>query len=203
MSCRSAALRRAVSGFAATRVARLHDVVDVAVVAVGDGEPHAARAVVVGVLERHDLILVELVERHPGRRGVLPVGAAAPGEGEAPVLRPLVVEEDEPRARAARVAERLSLVDRPDGARAVRDDEAQLAVRLHDVDPLDVDLGEPLRLRRASERGDREHADDRGEEERVRLEEAQLAPGTWVHGLRPVRGSPVRRQSRGGGGRRP
>src|SRR5215218_7063054 len=109
------------------------------------------------------------------------VGFSLAIEREAAVFGALVVEEDDPGACSAGVAERLALVDGADRAIAVRDHHAKLAVLLDDVDTLDVDLGELLLLRRLAERGERDGAQQRGDDDRVTLEQPQLATNFAVH----------------------
>src|SRR3982750_923713 len=109
------------------------------------------------------------------------VGFALAIEREAAVLGALVVEEDDPGACSAGVAEWLALVDGADRPIAVRDHHAQLAVLLDDVDALDVDLRDLLLLRRLAERGKRDGAQQRGDDDRVSLEEPQLAANLVVH----------------------
>src|SRR5439155_19833582 len=93
---------------------------------------------------------------------------------ETSVLGAFVVEEDDPRTSAAGIPEGLPLVDRSGRARAVREHHPVFAVRLDDVDPLDVDGVERRRLL-ARERRDRDAAERERRENGVALEKTDVA----------------------------
>ena len=152
-------------GHLGDRVPFLDHLVDVDVRAIVDRKSHQAPAVGVVVIQVHHLVLIELIERHVGRCAVRPVaaavaacglarGTAAPGESEAAILGALIIEEDDARSAAARVAERLSLVDGSDRARPIGDHHSIVAIRLDHIDALDVDLIKLGVPRRARERCD-------------------------------------------------
>src|SRR5215204_4817685 len=130
-------LRRAV-GELSDRVDLVRDFDDRSVRPVAERQPGLPDPVVVGVVEDDDLILVELIERHVRAGGVLPIRTALSVQRQATILGAFVVEEDDTGPIAAGVPERLALVDRPDGPRAIRDHHPELAVRLDDVDALNL-----------------------------------------------------------------
>src|SRR5215203_512354 len=166
-------LRRPV-GELSDRVDLVRDFDDRAVRPVTERQPSLPIPVLVRVVEDDDLILVELIERHVRAGGVLPVRTALSVQRQATILGAFVVEEDDAGPIAAGIPERLALVDRPDGPRTIRDHHPELAVRLDDVDALDVDLPELLLLRLPDERGDRHEHDQRRRSDRVSLQEANV-----------------------------
>src|SRR5688500_9777811 len=99
-------------GHRVDRVPLHNEVIDVPVGAVSDRQPGPSHPVVVGVLQRQDLVLIELVERPAAAGPVATKRVPTSGDGEATVFGSFVVEKDDAGSPAPFVAEWLSLVDR-------------------------------------------------------------------------------------------